>query len=382
MAEVDRISRGMASKDMPMGIIPARNRRRLSNVLKQNYPDFDDGIISRIASGTSDLVMCMIKGFKPGGDDNRPDRGILPLVTMLTDENTEILTFMYGPVLYDNYNLLCTDPLKLADRNGLWKSIICLSDYIVLDCPILNGDIADVCNLLDTSHIKRAVLGGGGLRGNLSGPLFPNRPVAYHEDDVDTGIHYVFAHLLRECCFEGLCNPPGGDWSGLSVVDGTGFKRWLSLPRVSGNVNGKRPDHVLEIFGALHAPVLLTIESKENSSSLEPMVGDGLKNYIKNLMNFIPSVEKQFTQGADWTISGSHVNYSDFIVISAAAYLASTAQPSLEVFRRSNCDMLFIMSPLSRGWRISMVPRTAEAAALKAFILGCLGGVHGNMRFE
>lgn len=80
---VESLSVGLASRDLPFGIIPAANRRMLANGIHRLYPAYDAAVLNRIASEHSDLILCMIKGFKPRGDDNRPDRGILPLAAML-----------------------------------------------------------------------------------------------------------------------------------------------------------------------------------------------------------------------------------------------------------------------------------------------------------
>ena len=166
-----------------------------------------------------------------------------------------------------------------------------------------------------------------------------------------------------------MCNPPGGDWSGLSVLYDNHEVRWLSLPRVSEEVNGKRPDHVLELFGVFDRPVLLSIESKERSYDLEANVGEGLVNYIHNLMNYVPNVERLVHPrlGA-WTQSESLVDFDAFEVISAAAYLRGFAQANRTVFERSNCDMLFIMEPVEHGWEIEIVTATRSAEILKEFI--------------
>ena len=194
-------------------------------------------------------------------------------------------------------------------------------------------------------------------------------PQSFHEDDVDTGIHFLFSHLLHEVCFEGMCNPPGGDWRGLSVLYDDYEVRWLSLPRVSQEVDGKRPDHVLELFGVFDRPVLLSIESKERSFDLEANVGEGLVNYIHNLMNYVPNVERLVHPRLEaWTQSEHLVDFNAFEIISAAAYLRGAAQAKRTVFERSNCDMLFIMEPVEHGWEVEIVTATRSAEILKEFI--------------
>lgn len=366
---VESLSVGLASRDLPFGIIPAANRRRLANGIRQLYPTYDNAVLNRIASDHSDLILCIIKGFKPRGDDNRPDRGILPLAAMLASTETEAMTYIYGPVVERNFNALLTNPGRLAASNGFWRAILALSDFVALDVPVLAGHSYDEEVLLDTSALKKHYVGQLPDEDGLTQDVFSSIPRSFHEDDVDTGIHFLFSHLLHKVCFEGMCNPPGGDWSGLSVLYDDYEVRWLSLPRVSEEVDGKRPDHVLELFGVFARPVLLSIESKEKSFDLEANVGEGLVNYVHNLMNYVPNVERLVHPrlGA-WTQSEHLVHFNAFEVISAAAYLRGSAQAERTVFERSNCDMLFIMEPVKHGWEIEIVTATRSAEVLKEFI--------------
>lgn len=366
---VESLSVGLASRDLPFGIIPADNRRSLANGICRLYPTYDVNIIDRIASNHSDLILCMIKGFKPRGDDNRPDRGILPLAAMLASTNFEVMTYIYGPVIERNFNALIKNPERLAASNGFWRAILALSNFVALDVPVIADRAYDEEVLLDTSALKECYVEQIPDEDGLTQNEFSSIPQSFHEDDVDTGIHFLFAHLLHEVCFEGMCNPPGGDWSGLSVLCGNHEVRWLSLPRVSEDVDGKRPDHVLELFGVFDRPVLLSIESKERSFDLETNVGEGLVNYIRNLMNYVPNVERLVHPhfGA-WTQSEHLVNFNAFETISAAAYLRGSAQANRTVFERSNCDMLFIMEPVEHGWEIEIVTDTHAAEILKQFI--------------
>ncbi|GJN65691.1 hypothetical protein [Faecalibacterium gallinarum] len=365
----EKLSVGMASKELPFGIIPAENRRNLANGIHKLYPTYDATVLNKIASDHSDLILCMIKGFKPKGDDNRPDRGILPLAAMLASTDIEVMTYIYGPVIERNFNALITKPEHLAASNGFWRAILALSDFVALDVPIIAGHSYDAEVLLDTSTLKEYYVEQLPDEKRLTQDEFSSIPQSFHEDDVDTGIHFLFSHLLHEVCFEGMCNPPGGDWSGLSVLYDDYEVRWLSLPRVSEEVDGKRPDHVLEIFGVFKRPVLLSIESKERSVDLEANVGEELVNYIQNLMNYVPNVERLVhPRIGTWTQSKHLVDFSAFEVISAAAYLRGYAQANRTVFERSNCDMLFIMEPVEHGWEIEIVTTTRAAKILKEFI--------------
>jgi hypothetical protein len=259
--------------------------------------------------------------------------------------------------------------MDLANSNGLWKSILTLSNYVALDVPVLSGRIPAAEVLLDTSALKAYYVEKLPQADGLTRKEFSSVPQSFHEDDVDTGIHFLFSHLPSKVCFEGMCNPPGGDWSGLSILSDKYEVRWLSLPRVSKQVDGKRPDHVLELFGASGCPVLLSIESKENSNDLERNVGVGLVNYIRNLMKYTPSVERLVSpQEQCWTRSERRIDFDSFVVISAAAYLRGSAKANKIVFEKSQCDMLFIMEPVEHGWKIEIATATHNAEILKEFI--------------
>ena len=374
LAIIDRYSAGLASKDLPIGIIPADNRPAFAKALHGIYPAFDSRTIDEIADPTTNLILCLFKGFKPRGDDNRPDRGLLPLAAMLSDNDNEIMTILYGPILYRNYQLLMNNADTLARNNGLWKSILALSNYVLLDAPILgNSKVKDVEELLFTTGYKQQYMRLKKYASLIEGRAFSSAPQEYHEDDVDTGIHYLFTEVLKPVCFEGMCNPPGGDWSGFSVLDHNSEKRWLSLPRVSDEIDGKRPDHIIEIFGVQDKPILLSIESKERSADLEDNVGSRLITYIEHLMGYIPNVEKDLSPDAEWQRGSGHVNKNDFVMVSAAAYLKEYAQSSTTVHQSSNCDMLFVMSPVNNGWTIEITSFTPMAQRLELYLKRLVG---------
>ena len=116
--------------------------------------------------------------------------------------------------------------------------------------------------------------------------------------------------MFNGFCFEGMCNPPGGDWSGFSVLSPDNKeKRWLSLPRESKVIIGKRPDHIFQLSKILPRPILLIVESKEHSRDLEENVGINLINYVKKLMSFVPNVERDIsTKKSTWNRATEKVN--------------------------------------------------------------------------
>lgn len=370
---VDSLSVGLASRDIPFGIIPANDRPTFATRLSMLYPNAEKQVIESIGKDDKHLIIAIFKGFKPRGDDNRPDRGLLPLAAMLSASDVDVMTYIYGPMIETNLNLLDSNPITLADRNGLWRSILALSNFVVLDVPVLARNKYDAKRVYDTSKIKEHFINIGSDKKISAKPAFSDVPVNFGEDDVDTGIHYLFTHIIGKYCFEGMCNPPGGDWSGFSVIDGEYENRWLSLPRVSDVVNGKRPDHILELFDVFEKPLLLSIESKEKSSDLEENVGTKLVTYIEKLMSYIPSAKRKISpEPKDWQWGDKHVNFQNFETISGAAYLKKYAEPAATVFRK-NCEILFVMEPIMNirrmGWNIEIIPSTERSKQLKEFIV-------------
>ena len=118
-----KYSIGIASKDLPFGLIPSHSKVEFVNELTTLYPEMSNDFRNKLATET-DLIVCMFKGFKPRGDDARPDRGILPLITMLSSEKAEILTFVYGETSESTVQKLDQNILSLAHGNGLWSAIV------------------------------------------------------------------------------------------------------------------------------------------------------------------------------------------------------------------------------------------------------------------
>lgn len=202
---VDWLGVGLTSRDLPFGIIPADDRPSFAKRLSKLYPNVNQGVIASIGQKENHLIIAIFKGFKPHGDDNRPDRGLLPFASMLSASDVDVMTYIYGPIIESNLNLLDQDPMTLADKNGLWRSILALSNYVVMDVPVLAKKQYDAERFYDTSNIKDhfSCLGVGNSIKQKS--AFSSIPINFGEDDVDTAIHYLFTHILGKCCFEGMC---------------------------------------------------------------------------------------------------------------------------------------------------------------------------------
>ena len=358
------LSKGVSSDDLPVGVIPPSNIRRFKDALKRIYRSEAEAI--EAINETDELVICMLKGFKPKGEDARPERGTLPLATMLSFTPHQILTIVYGPILFNNYRLFVDDKDQLAQQNGLWNSILSLSDFVVLDAPILRGNLTGVSKFFDNSAFKRMRLSSGG-RTSLTADVVDQYPSSYKEDDVNTALHILFSNSAGINGFECMCNPPGGDWSGVSIISGDREFRWTSLPRVTPS-GEKRPDHMTEIVGLFDKPLLVITESKGDPSSLEPNVGQGLIDYIVNLMNHKPSVVRVASKR--WEICQDKITANDYRFISAAAYLKGGSSSDRSIHDNSGCNLLFEMEPkpINNMWRITLVPFTEEAIAVAQYI--------------
>lgn len=342
---------GIASADLPFGLIPAAQKADFAKKIISLYSITDQEIIDYLHKST-DMVVCILKGFKPKGDDNRPDRGALPLISMLLDEKIDVLTFLFGPIIKTNANKLNTNYKVLFNENGLWRSIIANSNIIIVDSPVVDGN-GIVETVINNDGFKTSILGKSQSCGNI---LVSNAPTRFQENDVDGVIHYLFKHVISSNCFEGMCNPPGGDWSGLSIILNGYEYRWLSLPRVSQN--GKRPDHVVQIFGVDDNPVLLVIESKEKYEALEDNIGAELKNYLHYLFSFKPSVYKKANEN-NWQIATTKCGLSRIKCFSVGAFLKPSSFDSKALFERTNCDIIFSINPNKEDkiWEIDIYTR-------------------------
>ncbi len=333
-----KYSIGIGSKDLPFGLIPSYNKINFTNELRIIYPEMNDDFYNKLAT-EKDLIVCIFKGFKPRGDDARPDRGILPFIAMLCGETIEILTFVYGETSESTLQKLDQSILSLAGGNGLWNAIVSLSDFIILDAPQITRTInaPNIVRLIQNKENKLATLTTKKQTLNM---LIYAIPTHYTENDVDTFMHIIFNYIIPNT-FESFCNPPGGDWSGISLINslepsyGTEF-RWLTLPRIS---DSKRPDHITMLFNLLEKPLIICTESKESARDLESNIGPALKKYISDLLLYCPSVERPICSDT-WTISTATIDASDFKYASVGCFLAPIDFDLSTISIKCNCDVL------------------------------------------
>lgn len=309
---------GLTSSSLPLSFVPRKERHVFSERVCTMYRDIGQAFSAWLAKEDTHLVIAWVMGFKPRGDDARPDRGLPPLARMLAGEECDLLTFVYGPAPEGHWIDLAENPRELARSNGLWEAILGISDGVLVD------------SATQPSHTPR-----GYLRENWVATM-KERPETLRvqakvrklgEQDVDTALHVALDALGKDSVFEGMCNPPGGDWSGISFRWGIrdAEYRWLTLPRVSA-VGAKRPDHVFALFRHGTTTVCLCIESKERARALETNIGSRLTRYTKELFQSAPSIVRE-NYGDPWIIYTNSWKPNKLQFVSAGAYLSNEADP-------------------------------------------------------
>ncbi len=314
---------------IPICLIASSKIKEFANLIYNIYPK-QKVFYNAISKLKNPLLVVWITGFKPRGDDSRPDRGLVPLARMLFGNDVNILSVVFGPAKSVIWKDFKENPEKLALNNGLWQAILRLSNFVLADSPTsVYGEIFH-----ELPQKKRK---------NTKPIFFKSASVTkkYSEHDTDTAIHLLFSKQKSLGIYEGMCNPPGGDWSGVSVLD---FKtlteyRWTSLPRVS-TVGGKRPDHIIQITHK-SSLVFLSIESKDKSKDLEVEIGKRLKTYLKELFEMPPTACK--VEGKDWKLyTNKIVPISEFKMYSGAAFCFKNTDEIYHQLEKGKLD--FVMA--------------------------------------
>lgn len=355
-----RLAIGLTSSELPMCLIPADRRSKFAQQVQEIYPRLPRDFVAWLSS-EGPLAVCWVMGFKPRGDDARPDRGLPPMARMLVGPDVDLLTVVYGPAPPAHWLMLKEDPPLLVQRSGIWEAILVASTAVLVDSA--TDHVTDHGFL--SSHWANLT-----ERMEPMSLLVSPPPVRFGENDVDTLVHMLFALLGGGLVFEGMCNPPGGDWSGISLQtpDRSTELRWLSLPRVSGE-HTKRPDHVLQIFGLAGTPVILAIESKEMATSVEGQIGPRLKAYVSELLTSSASIERPTGSPAQWNHSDKRLSPQEFLLASAIAFLYTGNSNLEEVRARAQADLLmaFEFDPDGTSCQIHLVAGTGIGRALMEF---------------
>ena len=311
-------SLGLTSTALPLSFVPKEGREVFSRKARVLYPDMDDGFAAWLANADKHLAISWVMGFKPRGDDARPDRGLPPLARMLVGDECELMTFVYGPAPVSHWNDLARNPVGLAARNGLWEAVLGVSDGVLVDSATKSAGTP-------RGYLKDA---WAAVLAEEQIPLSVEAKVlSLGEQDVDTALHLAFESLGTNVVFEGMCNPPGGDWSGISFRwdSAEPEHRWLTLPRVSAE-GAKRPDHVYALFGHGERVVCLCIESKEKTQALDADIGPRLTRYTEALFASAPSIHRG-EKANPWAIYDTPWDRRDIAFLSAGAYLSTVGDP-------------------------------------------------------
>jgi hypothetical protein len=342
----------IGAKDIPLCLVPGQHRKALAAKLRELYGNaLTSEFISWVGKSSTPLVVVWITGFKPRGDDSRPDRGLVPLARMLFGNAVDILSIVYGPAKPTTWKALRSSPKQLARQNGLWEAIVNLSDALLLDSATARGGAFALLFQQERSRFS------GKVRFSAASPTN-----AFSEHDVDCALHLLFAHHKAQGVFEAMCNPPGGDWSGLSVFDFESGEeyRWTSLPRVSG-VGGKRPDHVIQFLLEDGRTALLAIESKNKAADLEERVGARLKTYTRQLARTPPTISK--APNADWQLWQSRsVPFTDLAVFSGGAFCWGGEKGFSESSKQGKFDVVLAFEFKSVEQTSLLHVKTASAA--------------------
>src|SRR6266498_191462 len=320
----------LGSEDMPFCVFPETARRSLADSLAALYAGRVSREFLKWLAVPRPLVCVWVCGFKPKGDDSRPDRGLVPLARMLVGEEPDLLSVVYGPATAGTWRQFAANAQILATINGLWEALLGLSDALLIDSRTAP-------RTLSVGHLL--------ARGAMEKRDVPLRSAAvliptFGEHDVDTVLHLLFGAALEQVVFEGLCNPPGGDWSGISYLD---FQkriefRWTSLPRVSGSKT-KRPDHLVQ-FGERDGSTehLLAIESKETGGRVESGIGPRLTRYVQSLMKIAPNISRAELDGA-WAPNRDGLPKLRRQFTSGAAFLFSGVAEMRSLRERAEVDV-------------------------------------------
>jgi len=316
------------STDMPFCIIPRKKRRIYSEKLQQLYQKRLNEEFSKWISNDEKALVCVwIAGFKPKGDDSRPDRGLVPLARMIFGKKgIDLLTIVYGPPKPITWRRFEENLWELSRINGLWEAILGLSDAVLVDTPT-NKKMQNIGRILKQTVRAKT--------NNLL--LAANQKPTFGEQDVDSVIHCLFSNAIEQGAYEGLCNPPGGDWSGICMIDFVNMRqyKWTSLPRVSDK-DTKRPDHLIQFN---KPDILLSIESKDTSFTLEDNIGLRLKKYVNILIKHQPISVKHSIEG-EWEPLQTKVKLKRK-VISGAAFRITDQKDISGALKKGKTDIVF-----------------------------------------
>lgn len=123
----------IVAKDLPFCIVPQRSLTSLKAWIKETYNGLDASFDLE-----KDLALVWITGFKPKGDDSRPDRGLSPLCRMILGKDANIMAIVSGPGTKYTWDKLLNAPDELCKSNGLFEAIFSCCNYLLVDSATCN----------------------------------------------------------------------------------------------------------------------------------------------------------------------------------------------------------------------------------------------------
>ena len=340
--------RTIGGRDLPICIVPVNKLPLLESELQSLYPD-----LNIILDKSRPLTIVWVTGFKPKGDDSRPDRGLVPLARMTIGSSANMMCVVSGPAKNNTWEKLNSSVSDLCADNGLWLSVFNLCNYVLIDSATMNPPrfYTNSVNLCQSSSVISFAMAG--------------EPSDFSEDDTDCAIHQIFAHKNNLGILEGMCNPPGGDWSGISCFSEKREYRWTSLPRVS-RINGKRPDHVIQI-AQKGSNVFFSVESKSIGRALENGIGNQLTDYLRDLFSNLPTAHRKV--GGEWRSMGAERPvWEPYRIVSIGAFIYNNTTELDAHRRRGNLDAILAFQ-LGTMSTVHVLDRTDDRIVEKVLML-------------
>lgn len=311
----------ITAKDLPFCIVPQRLLPSLKEWIKETYNGLETNF-----DLNKDLALVWITGFKPKGDDSRPDRGLSPLCRMILGSDANIMAIVSGPGSEYTWEKLLNSPKELCESNGLFEAIFSCCNYLFVDSATCDNYIFMPTDATFNKNLRK-----------INFDYIAKPVVRYFEHDTDCAIHQILSPHKELGIFECFCNPPGGDWSGISFFNKNIEYKWTSLPRVSKQ--SKRPDHIFQIErnGRL---IFVPIESKGYGKDLEENIGNRLKDYINDLFDSEPTAYKADGK-SDWKYFAGKMQKVKYSLISVGAFLYKNERELTTHLMRGNLDAIF-----------------------------------------
>jgi len=167
------------------------------------------------------------------------------------------------------------------------------------------------------------------------------------ENEIDTALFAIFGLFARQLgqnwhvC---LCNPPGGDWSRITVVSSVdkSLHTWNTLPRVRDE--NKLPDFVAQVFShTCEKSYILSIESKDSPRNLESNIGKRMNDFMHWLVREVEASTVRLPCNQT-TELGKQKGAGEHILIGAVATTFSPERKYsilTDIWSRCHCNLCF-----------------------------------------